>query len=47
MIYHRYFWLAVKHSLTKTELKAEIFKQLDNANYGVIDNKNEKQNENY
>ena len=42
--------MAIKHSLTKTELKTEIFiqlKQLGNANYGGIDNKIEKRNENY
>ena len=41
MIYHGYFRMAVNHSLTKTELRTEIFiklKQFDNANCGGIDN---------
>ena len=42
--------MAVKQSLTKTELRAEIciqLKQLNNANYGGINNEIEKRNENY
>ena len=45
MTHHGYFRMTVKHSLTKTELRTEIFiqlKQLDNANYSGIDNDMEK-----
>ena len=45
MIYHGYFWMAVNHVLTKTELRTEIFiqlKQLDNVNYSGIDNEIEQ-----
>ena len=42
--------MAVKQSLTTSELRTEIFiqlEQLDNANYGGIDNEIEIWNENY
>ena len=46
MIYHGYFWMTVKHSLTKTELRTKLFiklTELCNANYNGIDNEIEKQ----
>ena len=50
-VYLRWVFLdGCKAFLTRTELTTEILiqlKQLDNANYSGIDNKNEKQNENY
>ena len=49
MVYHGYFGKAVKHYLTKTELRTEIFiqlKLLDNANYSGMDTEIEKRNEN-
>ena len=45
MIYHWQFWVSVKYSFTKTELRTEIFTQLkqrDNGSHGGIDNKFEK-----